>query len=114
MTIFGTKSPLDRFGGKKPKLVKRAKPGRLMKLANKLGPLLKVKYELDKVYSNGYFENYYPDADKLLKGSLHEKAMEAWAHADGLGSTDMKTAKSCEHEEHSENQGLNITINIEK
>jgi hypothetical protein len=107
MTIFSAKSPIDRFGGDKPRLLEPAQPGRLRKFVKKFGPLLNVKSELDKVYSNGYFENYYPDADKLLKGALHEKAMDAWANADEFGSSDEPAEEKNEQE-----RTINVVINL--
>lgn len=84
--IFPTKSPVDRSGGtsdvKTPNPIKRAKYRRLAdRLAKQIIPLLSSKRDVDQVYSNGYFENHYPEADKKLKRVLHDKVMADWANA---------------------------------
>ena len=84
--IFPTHTPVDRQGGGDPIEEPmpldgkryRTEEGRLLK---KLSPLVAAKNEADKVYSNGYFENHYPDADKKLKRMLHSRVMNAWANA---------------------------------
>ena len=81
--IFETGSPVDRTQGDKPKRPGRSAPtGSIDKLCAQIEPLLQTKKVLDNVYSNGYFENHYPDADKKLKNLLHDRAMLAWAHAE--------------------------------
>jgi hypothetical protein len=90
------------------------KNGLLRKLSDKherlLTPLLKVKKEADKVYSKGYFENHYPDADKHLKSMLHEKVMAAWSNSlNGNG----KKVKEKEVDVHRESPlSISITINL--
>jgi hypothetical protein len=106
MKIFGTKSPVDFINSEKPKL-ERLKPGRLKALAKRLGPLLDAKSLLDKVYSNGYFENHYPDADVLLKNKLHERAMQAWAHAESMGDDD-----DIEPKANGSERKISLTINV--
>jgi hypothetical protein len=98
--IFPTKSPVDRLGGDKP-----SNPGPLSRdnfkaicenTKRKLKPLLKAKEVSDKVYSNGYFENHYPDADRELKSLLHEKVMAAWANAESDDSYEEEEFESHE------------------
>jgi hypothetical protein len=83
--IFPSNSPVDVQGGDRVKSPKKLKPGLFEKRnlfrARKFMPLLKAREEADRVYSNGYFENHYKDADKQLKSMLHEKVMDAWANA---------------------------------
>ena len=38
--------------------------------------LMEVRAKLNKVHSEGYFENFYPKADKGLKEVLHNKAVQ--------------------------------------
>lgn len=101
--IFPTGSPVDRADG--PLNAPSYRSGRLRKLARSQESLLGVRKILDKVYSNGYFGNHYPEAEKLLKQSLHERAMQAWA---GL-----REGKSDEPDG-DEGISLNITINLGK
>ena len=109
MKIFETGSPVDRLSGDKPKRPSRIAPnGRLAELASRVGPLLHTKQILDKVYSNGYFETHYPDADKTLKGLLHQRAMDAWAHAEHFGSDE---SNMLETKESGEKQ-VKIVINL--
>lgn len=87
MRIFETKSPVDFINGEKPEMPTIRPPkGSLKRIAARCGPLLDAKHMLDKVYSNGYFENHYPDADRTLKGLLHKRAMDAWAQAEHFGA----------------------------
>lgn len=104
--IFPTGSPVDRADG--PLLTPTFRRGRLRDLAKAQGSLLETRKILDKVYANGYFGNHYPEAEKLLKRSLHERAMQAWA---GL-----KEGKTDEEDEDDAVPGvaLNITINLGK
>lgn len=111
MRIFSAKSPLDRLAGAKPKPAK-LKPGKLQALAKRMGPLLETKSILDKVYSNGYFENHYPDADELLKKTLHDRAMQAWAHAKAFGKNDKEVESEDESGEREEEKNINVVINI--
>ncbi len=86
MKIFETRSPVDQIAGSPKVPRKRAPKGRLRALIDQTEPLLLAKKTLDKVYSNGYFENHYSRADTTLKGLLHKRAMDAWAHAEHFGS----------------------------
>jgi hypothetical protein len=80
---------------------------RYFKLLKKVKPLLEVKKEADEVYSRGYFENHYPDADKTLKRMLHQKAMDAWARSrsDDTGDDEKEEAGEDNH-----GRTVNITI----
>ncbi len=83
--IFSTHSPVDILDRKKQRPLSVKSPSILRKLASsveaKIKPLLQVKEEVDRVYSNGYFENHYPDADKTLKDTLHQKVLASWTTA---------------------------------
>ena len=83
--IFPAGSPVDRLGGEKPETPPTIHRGLFKRIAEhqrcRIAPLLQAKDEVDRVYSNGYFENHYPDADKKLKDILHRKVMAAWSNA---------------------------------
>lgn len=112
MRIFGTKSPVDFIHGEKPERPEYApEPNRLKKLALQVGPLLGVKSMLDKVYSHGYFETHYPDADRTMKRLLHDKAMGAWAHAEHFGrDTQFEGPEKGERETKQVNLIINLSI----
>ena len=44
------------------------------KFTRRIYPLLKVRETMDKVYSNGYFQQHYRDADIDLKRELNNQA----------------------------------------
>ena len=107
--IFPTNSPVHTLGGEK---VEAPKPisGALHALAKKkharrLQPLLEARKAAEKVYSKGYFENHYKDADKKLKSLLHEKVMDAWANSisDDDGYEEKEESKG----------GLSLSISID-
>jgi hypothetical protein len=83
--IYPTHSPVDRLGGESlpAPLPMRENDYKIAsaRLLRKLSPLLRAREEADKVYSNGYFENHYPEADKKVKRLLHNRVMAAWANA---------------------------------
>jgi hypothetical protein len=110
--IFPTGSPVDVQGGEKVKAPKKLKRGLFEKNSllrdRKLQPLLRARDDADKVYSKGYFENHYKDADKDLKGMLHEKVMDAWANSIGTGS-DKKSEKVAVVDP---KKGLSLNISI--
>jgi len=86
--IFPTKSPVSAMTGESdvepPEPIDSGVFSRLSKaIKKKLMPLISAKKDMDDVYSRGYFERHYPDADENLKGLLHEHAMSSWAHAMG-------------------------------
>jgi hypothetical protein len=107
--IFPTNSPVDVSGGEKVKAPKTLKRGLFERNSalrdRKFAPLLKAKEEADKVYSNGYFENHYKDADKTLKTMLHDKVMDAWANTNGY-------KKKKKEEDVKEGKGLSLTISV--
>jgi len=114
LSIFPVSSPIDRsFGSTELKAPKPMSDEifdtKYKKMLKKVRPLLEVKEEADKVYSNGYFENHYPEADKKLKSLLHEKAMDAWARS--LSSKDAKVEDE-EEEEKAEKKAISITISL--
>jgi len=101
--IFPTRSPINSLAGP-PEETKSAEEmipkysGKFMKR------LLESKRDLDDVYSRGYFENHYPEADKQMKQFLHDKTMTVWAKA-------LKEKTSHEEEEKEDkNKEPNITI----
>jgi hypothetical protein len=107
MKIFGSKSPVDFIHGEKPEVpMVRPPEGSIKRMASRVGPLLDVKCILDKVYSNGYFENHYPDADRTLKGLLHKRAMQAWAQAEHFGS-DLN-----DYDDEKKDKQISLVINI--
>ena len=83
--IFPTESPVKQLDGEvqtpPAPLEAREYKERSAKLLCKLHPLIQARMEADKVYSNGYFERNYKDADKKLKRLLHERVRDAWAHS---------------------------------
>ena len=46
-------------------------------LEDQIEELLEARCRLNKVHSDGYFENFYPQADKSLKEVLHNKTIHA-------------------------------------
>jgi len=109
--IFPTRSPINSLAGppEETKYAEEITPkysGRFMK------KLLESKRDLDEVYSKGYFENHYPEADKQLKEFLHGKTMTSWAKT-------MKEEPSYEEEEHNDKEehpsgGITIVLNVNK
>jgi hypothetical protein len=109
--IFPTKSPVDALDAKRQRPLNKT-PEVLKKLsvdvARRVGPLLQAKQEVDKVYSNGYFERHYPDADKTLKDTLHKKVLAAWTTAIN------HIEEEEEEKERKPSGGITIIINSEK
>ena len=77
------------------------------RMLRKLSPLLQVREEADKVYSNGYFGRHYPQAEKKLKRLLHDRVTAAWANS--LNDEDPE-----ERPKAGLGSGVVITINIGK
>lgn len=77
--LFSSKSPIDMNKRREePRRLRSKVAERIIKgLSNRLKRLLEARDEVNKVHSEGYFENHYPDADKELKGLLHDKVMTA-------------------------------------
>jgi hypothetical protein len=107
MKIFPTQSPVDRVFERPERPHVHSPRGRLSYLIDRSTPLLKAKKTLDKVYSNGYFETHYPDADKTLKGLLHERAMDAWSHAEHFCHDDEE-----KEEKEEKKKSINVVINL--
>lgn len=108
--IFPTKTPVPFKGKPRPPMRAASIADRFFNnLTRRIKPLMKVRDAMDKVYSKGYFENHYPEADEELKHVLHSEALEAHAR---LRATD----NSDEHEERKEGLlgGLTININVGK
>ena len=78
--IYPTQSPINSLAGP-PEETEEPEPmipkfsGRFMKR------LLESREDLEKVYSNGYLQTHYPEADKNLKEFLHQQTMNSWAKA---------------------------------
>lgn len=80
--LFTTHSPISRGEEPTPERMKTNRLAQRLKVISaRLNNLLKTREEADRVYSNGYFENHYPKADKQLKNLLHEKVMLAHSRA---------------------------------
>jgi len=113
--IFPTNSPVSAMSGESD--VETPEPmgtGIFSKISQaikkRLSPLISAKKNMDDVYSKGYFERHYPDADKNMKGLLHEHAMSSWAHA-------MDDSPDNNHDEEAEGESphqITLTININK
>ena len=108
--IFPTHSPVNMLGGqpntKAPRALGTSVFKKLSKIImEKLSPLINVKKDMDDVYSKGYFENHYPDADKKLKGLLHDRAMAAISHSE---NDEVET-----HEDEGESK-ITLVVNINK
>jgi len=73
------RSPVDRLDPPKLPSLLSGSTGRLAGLASsRADGLLAARDTLNKVYSDSYFENHYPDADRKLKRVLHDNTMKAW------------------------------------
>ena len=46
-------------------------------LDSQVEEIMKARENLNKVHSEGYFENFYPQADKGLKEVLHNQAVRS-------------------------------------
>jgi hypothetical protein len=67
---------------------------------------LEARAQANKVYSNSYFENHYPEADKDLKSKLDEKIMAAHSR--------LKSGDDEEEQEEQNAPGITIVLNIGK
>ena len=79
------------------------------RLSNRIKPLLDAKHDIDKVWANGYFENHYPTADKLIKEIAHDRVLSALDHARSYAAVAPKEESDDENE-----KGVEITIRIGK
>ena len=106
--IFPTQSPVNSLAGPPEETKTPPEEGFIPKFSGKfMKKLLESRKDLNNVYSEGYFQNHYPEADKNLKQFLHEKTMASWAKA------------LREREEHEEPDGdeapsFTIVVNINK
>lgn len=81
--LFSSNSPIEteNIGGPKQKPAKisaeRAE-SRLAEISERSCSLIQARDQVNKVHSEGYFENHYKAADKKLKQLLHEKVLLAW------------------------------------
>jgi len=106
--IFPTHSPVNSLAG--PPEETKTPPAEDFKprFSGKfMQRLMESRADVNKIYSEGYFENHYPEADKQLKQFLHEKTMASWAKA-------LSDNEETEHSEEQENPGLTVVININK
>lgn len=122
--LFTTHSPITRGEEPKPENQKSSKLAQRLKVISaRLNNLLQARTEADKVYSNGYFENHYPKADKQVKNLLHEKVMLAHSRALNNDISPEEIKESAEpallapmelaHEEkEAKSKGVSITIAV--
>lgn len=68
--------------------------GILPDLSEKIQPLVEAKKEIDYAYSQGYFENHFPEADAKLKELAHQKVLSALDHAKNLASSSNDNEKT--------------------
>lgn len=79
--LFNAASPIEMGAGNEPEynskmpLFKLRK--KLLTLGRRVGDVLRVREQLDKLYSNGYFQNHYPKADSSLKELMHQRAVSS-------------------------------------
>ena len=103
--FFPLRSPISNLGGH-PEETKVPPPmGFKPKYSEKaMKILMEARKNLNKIYSDGYFENHYPEADKDLKNHLHEQTMSSWTNA-------MNKEEKAE-EAGEENKQITVVINI--
>jgi hypothetical protein len=103
--IFPTGSPLPNHriaGPPKPKKMNGKIAERVLSgIIERIKPVMKIRELMDKVYSNGYFERHYPEAEQELKNHLHNEAMVAHSKM-----------RAPDHSEPDGDEGKSITINI--
>ena len=81
--LFSSNSPIESEGisgtKQKPAKVSAEKAEcRLAEISERSHSLIHAREQVNKVHSEGYFENHYKDADKKLKKMLHEKVLLSW------------------------------------
>jgi len=103
--IYPTQSPINSLAGP-PEETEEPEP-MIPKFSGRfMNKLLESRECLEKVYSNGYFQTHYPEADKNIKEFLHQKTMNSWARA-------LEKDDSEGHEE-KEGHSLTVVINVNK
>lgn len=102
--VFPTRTPIG-FKEKRdpPKLAPRLAKRFFDNMSQRIKPLMKVRDAMDKVYSKGYFENHYPEADSELKKTLHEEAMVAHNRL---------REPAVEKEDENKSPSISITLNL--
>jgi len=95
------RNPIDQHHTLEPnKLQSKEADSFFEKLRKKLMPIVNVRTLLNKVYSNGYFENHYKKADADLKKVLHKQTMVAHSRL------------NAEEEDEAPSKSRGITIHI--
>lgn len=108
--IFPTRSPISSLAGPPEETKTPPDEDFMPRYSGKfMSRLMEARKDLNKVYSEGYFENHYPEADKSLKQFLHERALASWAKA-----LREKPEPEHEEEEHEEKQQVTVVINLNK
>jgi hypothetical protein len=101
-----SRSPIKQGDKLQPnKLRSRAANASVEKWRNKLMPLINARKILNKVYSNGYFENHYKEADADLKKVLHEQTMAAHSRLKAKEEPPVDSEEPCD------TRALTININ---
>ena len=106
-TIFPTHTPVP-FGGDgvRPSSMASTLAAKFFdKFTKRIKPIMKVRDAMDNVYSKGYFENHYGDADKALKKILDKEAKVA--HSLLIATDEPVSTDSCE-----EDSGEGVVVNI--
>lgn len=107
-TLFPTHTPVPFGGdGKAPPSMAASLAAKFFsKFTRRIKPIMKVRDAMDSVYSKGYFENHYRDADKDLKKLLDKEAKIA--HSLLLSKEDLP---DCDEEKEEERSG-GVIVNI--
>lgn len=107
--LFQAHSVVDSMDEPKYKSIPRVKArSYLSEIERRIRLCLEARAEADKIFSNGYFENHYPTADKLLKKLFHEKCMYAISHM----MSDEPEEEAPEEVEEQESSNSKVTIII--
>lgn len=81
--IFSSKSPVTQGNEPTPEYMPLDElKNRHQQMKCRLKEALKVRKDMDEVYSKGYFENHYPKADRRLKELLSQRANLAISRMD--------------------------------
>jgi hypothetical protein len=68
--LYTSETPINRGEETEPVLAPNIQD-------SQLEDIMGIREKLNKVHSEGYFENFYKKTDKTLKEVLHNKAVEA-------------------------------------